>query len=531
MRRPFEKGFARSFKDVRVVSNSKAARIAEQLDARALTVGQHIWFGRGEFRPDTMKGRRLLAHELVHTVQQSSGSRALQKDLAIGASSDSAEVEADKVADAVVSGERGPSIQQRPSLLRREVRQSCRVSSTPRPYQRMVECGRQRYRVTIYFSSSRQPQTQAAANLGWNDNAIWLNIDICRGGTAVNIRPTVNLPQALVDVVGNLLGGSDALQGVTLTPELRITIVQSRNYSISLSGGPTVEPGTGQVTGGRGGISVDTSSGRYGLDVSGTGQSLTVSVSVTPGDFRPESRDCSTTRRRLEMRCERITVTRAVPATPAVYRTSRREVYLLFPYAQSSPVRRVLMGEDGGRPRASNDSEVRTLGDQGYQVQSVEGFASPEGPRPQSQRRRFIGNDQLSQNRASQAQRWFETNCPNCGGQAVAPIGRSELYSPGQTPELEGDPLTRHATPEFLSGDPLRPETEQERQRLGQASLQTQRDSVYPLLRRAYIVLTRPVEVQAAQPGSPRREDSDNVPCPPEVRQAVRRHFRISALS
>jgi hypothetical protein len=59
------------FGDVRVHSERPAAAAAERLNARAFTVGSHVVFGGGEFAPSTPDGRRLLAHELAHVVQQS----------------------------------------------------------------------------------------------------------------------------------------------------------------------------------------------------------------------------------------------------------------------------------------------------------------------------------------------------------------------------------------------------------------------------------------------------------------------------
>ena len=41
------------------------------MNARAYTVGNNMVFGAGEFSPGTREGRRLLAHELTHVVQQS----------------------------------------------------------------------------------------------------------------------------------------------------------------------------------------------------------------------------------------------------------------------------------------------------------------------------------------------------------------------------------------------------------------------------------------------------------------------------
>lgn len=61
------------FGHVRVHSGSDASEAARAVDARAFTVGPHIVFNAGEYQPQTTEGRRLLAHELAHVVQQHSG--------------------------------------------------------------------------------------------------------------------------------------------------------------------------------------------------------------------------------------------------------------------------------------------------------------------------------------------------------------------------------------------------------------------------------------------------------------------------
>ena len=51
-------------------TSTGAERLAPMLNARAFTIGKHIAFARGEFRPDTVYGQRLIAHELAHVAQQ-----------------------------------------------------------------------------------------------------------------------------------------------------------------------------------------------------------------------------------------------------------------------------------------------------------------------------------------------------------------------------------------------------------------------------------------------------------------------------
>jgi Domain of unknown function (DUF4157)/Pre-toxin TG len=69
----FEQRFRHDFSNVRIHAGAAAAQSAQALNARAYTVGQDIVFGPGEFLPGTQAGRRLLAHELTHVVQQAGG--------------------------------------------------------------------------------------------------------------------------------------------------------------------------------------------------------------------------------------------------------------------------------------------------------------------------------------------------------------------------------------------------------------------------------------------------------------------------
>jgi len=71
----FEPRFGYDFSGVRIHADDDAARAAHAIQARAYTWGRDIVFGSGEYAPSTASGRRLLAHELTHVVQQA-GSRA-----------------------------------------------------------------------------------------------------------------------------------------------------------------------------------------------------------------------------------------------------------------------------------------------------------------------------------------------------------------------------------------------------------------------------------------------------------------------
>jgi hypothetical protein len=66
----FESRFGHDFSMVRVHVAGEAADAARALQARAYTVGHDIVFGKGEYAPATSEGKRLLAHELTHVIQQ-----------------------------------------------------------------------------------------------------------------------------------------------------------------------------------------------------------------------------------------------------------------------------------------------------------------------------------------------------------------------------------------------------------------------------------------------------------------------------
>jgi Domain of unknown function (DUF4157) len=61
---------------VRVHTEPYAAALATRLDATAFTVGEHVGFASGAFRPGTLVGDAILAHELTHVRQQRFGTFA-----------------------------------------------------------------------------------------------------------------------------------------------------------------------------------------------------------------------------------------------------------------------------------------------------------------------------------------------------------------------------------------------------------------------------------------------------------------------
>ena len=66
----FQARFGHDFADVRVHADTRAARSAAAVGALAYTVGHDIVFATGQYQPRTSVGKRLIAHELAHVVQQ-----------------------------------------------------------------------------------------------------------------------------------------------------------------------------------------------------------------------------------------------------------------------------------------------------------------------------------------------------------------------------------------------------------------------------------------------------------------------------
>jgi hypothetical protein len=70
VRNHMEPRFGANFGNVRVHTGDSAAQHSANLNAHAFTVGNHIFFGKEKYQPQSASGRELIAHELTHTIQQ-----------------------------------------------------------------------------------------------------------------------------------------------------------------------------------------------------------------------------------------------------------------------------------------------------------------------------------------------------------------------------------------------------------------------------------------------------------------------------
>jgi outer membrane protein OmpA-like peptidoglycan-associated protein len=115
-----EPRFRHDFSRVRIHIGSDAATSARYLGATAYTVGRHVVFDQGNYQPGTPQGRRLLAHELTHTIQQNEADPA-SAPLTVGAPSDASEREAAGAASAVAGPGHVTVNARRPVAVQRQV--------------------------------------------------------------------------------------------------------------------------------------------------------------------------------------------------------------------------------------------------------------------------------------------------------------------------------------------------------------------------------------------------------------------------
>jgi Domain of unknown function (DUF4157) len=119
-RASMERSLGHDFGSVRIHTSARAAESARAVHARAYTVGSDVVFADGRYAPGTSDGRRLLAHELAHVVQQS-GALASRRSIVVQTESDPAEREAEQVLRSTTTAE--PSSQLTRSSVRSVQRQ------------------------------------------------------------------------------------------------------------------------------------------------------------------------------------------------------------------------------------------------------------------------------------------------------------------------------------------------------------------------------------------------------------------------
>jgi hypothetical protein len=98
VRSRMESVFGRSFSGVRVHTDASANALSDRADARAFTIGDHIAFASSEYRPGSLIGDAIIAHELAHVMQQGAGANGAAAAMTLGAGYDEFEADADQSA-------------------------------------------------------------------------------------------------------------------------------------------------------------------------------------------------------------------------------------------------------------------------------------------------------------------------------------------------------------------------------------------------------------------------------------------------
>jgi hypothetical protein len=160
-----EPRFSHNFSQVRVHTDDKAAESARQVKALAYTVGRDVVFGTGQYAPGTAQGKRVIAHELVHVLQQSgtSGATGRPQPLSLAPGSDPLEREAEAHADRILAGAPSSVPAHAPSgLLQRQTGGSASGSSSSSPGPRETHTPI----TTPAAQDLALPRTRSTANYG-----------------------------------------------------------------------------------------------------------------------------------------------------------------------------------------------------------------------------------------------------------------------------------------------------------------------------------------------------------------------------
>ncbi len=542
IRAPLERRFGRDLGGVRIHTDSRAARAAATLKARAFTYGQDIWFGKGQYDPSTVPGQHLLAHELTHTIQQRGRTPQPRSRSFVGDSNDPAETTAGRAADAVLGDRPVPALTSTPLVVRRAL-VTCERNQAlvrMRPGAPLYRVTRRRRAVPVTRRGPRPPSVRPGIDL----DTITLRLEWCHG-TRGHVTVGADVPRQLRGLLGRIVGvirsgGSaddvvDEIERTEVTPSVEFEIARSGEWQ--LSGGVSVTVGEGGVGRVRGRLEVRRGPLGVGVSVFGGEGELGAGAELTYTPGQGDPRFTCPTRERVEIRlvpeytCERFEPAPEEERTRPIERRDTQIRYIYFNYAQDTL--------NNALPEAAE--ELRRLTDHlanGYRVTSIVGFASPEGPHAPG--RRFQGNLALAQERAEAALREVNSRCPGGaqGGQScllggATPTGRGELYTltvggvPG-APEVEGVPQARYAVGEFQ----VRPEEERHRTQAVMQQLQAARTPtaqagvVYPYLRRAEITL---VKVWTEQERYTVRVPAAYRPvsCPDEVLEAWRQQCGV----
>lgn len=467
-----EPGFGHDFSQVRVHSDPAAAQSARTINALAYTVGRNVVFGEHQYSPSTTAGKRLLAHELAHVVQQERAGAGGSPAFA----GSRWEREADAAADAVLSGRNASVIARtdRPLLsMSPDTKKITEPSGATVTVEQSIKPGK----------CSLVPQTRkSAASTATGDQA-FLELDYCSGTSGAHARGEINYGDALdkariaaADLVHNLQSQQpqQALQTfqndlAQIAPNAKVDLsLQGKNVRIG-----TVGTGEASKAGGASG-SVETTAavdlGPFTVRVqytveAGTSKQTSQQVIVTFGskDSSKTDRNCFICRctkpipsyvcRRKERPGKEQPP--APPAAPVI-------VALFFKFEKTDPREDWIVQYQYELIRAAQ------LIKEGYTITGIEGNTSPEGPELPKKKGGFNNTD-LAQERADKANKDLRQaisaarsgsmglsmrgpkNLDDALAASYSVKGLGELFGSAEGKEISNRDLARHLEKELIT--------------------------------------------------------------------------------
>jgi len=221
LRQDMERRFGHDFSRVRIHSGRDARQSARDISASAYTVGHNIVFDAGRFAPGTIDGRRLLAHELTHVVQQSMADRIVnQSESHPSRSSISPSVQKSGSSGGSVSA----PVHASANILQRQVQEPQRRGGDPQLATiKLPPRGEDQVRLHIFrYLCSCQGQNVSRTRLRGEFNPPGVVFQFCRGAVSGEIRGRLR-PSTLTTGTATVTAGVNVAQG-TGRPGVRVEV-------------------------------------------------------------------------------------------------------------------------------------------------------------------------------------------------------------------------------------------------------------------------------------------------------------------
>ncbi|MFF7022103.1 DUF4157 domain-containing protein [Streptomyces klenkii] len=207
-RQLFESRFRYDFSRVRVHSRQEEAESAVALGASAYTFGRDIVFAPGRYQPGTDAGRRLLAHELAHVIQQGAQTATSLPALEVSRADDTGERAAERAAEAVTHPGRSRSAAPgdgRADAVASLTRQGPAIQRAITPEDVSAEMAGRRFQLTKAFSANGVPLPAGTAVTV----VTWFNLTETVVATAAGVPGAFDVPKRLLAPSRTAVPGMD----------------------------------------------------------------------------------------------------------------------------------------------------------------------------------------------------------------------------------------------------------------------------------------------------------------------------------